>query len=67
MELIVVACLLAEPGTCKDHRLRLTLTGGDAGQCMYSSPPRIARWQAMNRKWKVKSWHCALVGQEERA
>lgn len=67
MELIVIACLLSDPQVCKDHRLRLTLTGGDAGQCMYSSPPRIARWQSMHRKWKVKSWHCALVGKDERA
>lgn len=66
MELILIACLLSEPQSCQEHRLRLTLTGGDAGQCMYSSPTRIARWQVIHRKWKVKSWHCALVGQEER-
>ncbi|MEM0922081.1 MAG: hypothetical protein AAGI13_03495 [Pseudomonadota bacterium] len=66
MELIVIACLLSAPQECREHRLRLTLDGGDAGQCMYSSPPRIARWQEMHRKWKVKSWYCALVGVEER-
>lgn len=64
MELIVVACLVGAPDDCTEHRLRLTLNGMDAGQCMYSSVPRIARWQVMHRKWKVKSWHCALVDEK---
>ena len=34
MELIVVACLLSMPGECREHRLRLTLEGLDAAQCM---------------------------------
>ncbi|MEM7505203.1 MAG: hypothetical protein AAF415_00545 [Pseudomonadota bacterium] len=66
MELIVIACLLSAPQECQSHHLRLTLTGGDPGQCMYSSLPRVSRWQVMHPKWKVKSWHCALVGLEER-
>ncbi|MEL7173620.1 MAG: hypothetical protein AAFU72_08210 [Pseudomonadota bacterium] len=65
MELIVIACLLSAPETCKEHRLRLTLEGGDAGQCMYSSPPRVARWQVMNRNWKVERWYCAMVSDDE--
>ncbi|MEM1383491.1 MAG: hypothetical protein AAF713_14510 [Pseudomonadota bacterium] len=64
MELIVIACLLSAPNDCREHRLLLTLDGMDAGQCLYSSLPRIARWQVMHRKWKVKSWHCALVTKE---
>ncbi len=64
MELIVIACLLSAPDECRPHRLRLTLDGMDPAQCLYSSYPRIARWQVMHRKWKVKSWHCALVDEK---
>ncbi|MEL7139730.1 MAG: hypothetical protein AAFW01_04135 [Pseudomonadota bacterium] len=65
MELILVACLLSAPETCKEHRLRLTLTGGDAAQCMYSSPPRVARWQVMHQNWKVQRWYCAVISDDE--
>ena len=67
MELIVVACLLSIPDECREHRLRLTLEGLDAAQCMYSSIPRIARWQGMHRKWKVRSGYCALLSDEKTA
>ena len=65
MELIVVACLIANPGECREHRLRLTLEGGDPAQCMYASPPKIARWQAMHRDWDVKRWYCAMLSDDE--
>ena len=66
MELIVVACLLSAPEECRTHHLRLTLRGGDPALCVRSSPARIARWQSLHRKWRVKSWSCALVGEDER-
>ncbi|MEO0820426.1 MAG: hypothetical protein AAF074_08370 [Pseudomonadota bacterium] len=65
MELILIACLLSDPQQCREHRLRLTIEGGDAGQCMYSSPPRVARWQVMHRDWKVVRWYCALLSDDE--
>jgi hypothetical protein len=67
LELIITACLLASPGECAEHRLRLTIQGGDPGQCMYSSPPRVARWVTMHPRWKVQSWRCALVSDDELA
>jgi hypothetical protein len=65
MDLIVVACLLAAPAECKEHRVRLTLQGGDPGQCMYVSPPQIAKWQLDHPVWRVKSWRCAVVSKDE--
>lgn len=61
VELIVVACLLSAPGTCAEHRLHLDLEGMEPAQCLYSSPPRIAQWQELHRKWKVRSWKCAVI------
>lgn len=65
MELIIVACLMGAPQDCREHRLRLTLDGGDAAQCLYSSPPRVARWATMHRNWKVDRWFCAIVSDDE--
>ncbi len=61
VELIVVACLLATPEDCAEHRLRLTLEGMDPAQCIYSSMPRVALWQETHRKWQVKSWKCEVI------
>jgi hypothetical protein len=65
IEIVIVACLAAAPEECREHRLRLTISGGDAAQCLYSSPPRIARWQIMHPAWKLKSWRCAVVSEDE--
>lgn len=65
LELIITACLLASPDSCRDHHLRLTLQGGDPGQCMYSSPPRVALWGQMHPGWRITSWRCALTDNQE--
>lgn len=65
LELIVTACLLATPGQCKDHRVRLTVQGGDPQLCVYASVREIAHWQQLNVKWKVKSWRCAMTSEDE--
>ncbi|MEL6264473.1 MAG: hypothetical protein AAFR52_02325 [Pseudomonadota bacterium] len=65
MELIIVACLLGEPANCREHRLRLTIEGGDAAQCMFASPPRVARWASLHRDWKIDRWYCALLSDDE--
>lgn len=65
MELIVVACLVGAPATCAEHRLRLDVIGLDAAQCVYSSPPRIARWQIEHPKWKVTGWRCSRTAADE--
>lgn len=66
MELILIACLMSAPDHCETHRLRLTIDGVSPVRCMYASPPRVARWQALHRKWRVKSWSCAVAGAYER-
>ncbi len=65
LELIITACLIAAPAECAEHRVRLTIQGGDPGQCMYSSPPRVARWSTLHPRWEVRSWRCALVSDAE--
>lgn len=67
VELIVVACLLAAPADCREHRVNMTLNGMDAGQCMYKSVIRVARWQSLHSKWKVKSWKCEVITGDRRA
>ncbi len=65
LEMIVTACLLAAPAECKDHRVRITMQGGDPQLCVYYSVREIALWQQMNRKWEVKSWRCGFTSPDE--
>ena len=65
IELIIVACLATAPDDCREHRLRLTIQGGDPAGCMYSSPPRVARWLVMHPKWQLRSWRCAIASPDE--
>lgn len=65
LELIVYACLLAAPAECKDHRVRLTVQGGDASLCVYASVREVAHWQQLNPKWRLKQWRCAMTSPDE--
>ena len=67
LELIVIACLAKDPTQCREHNLTLLLPGMNASQCLYSSIPRVSRWQTMNEGWKVQSWRCALITTEQNA
>lgn len=61
IELVIVACLTDAPGECREHRLRLLTDGAAETQCLYGSPPRVARWALSHPGWRVKSWRCALA------
>lgn len=65
LELIVSACLLASPAECRDHRVRLTVQGGDPQLCVYASVREVALWQQLNPKWSLRSWRCAMTSPDE--
>lgn len=67
LELIVIACLAKDPTQCREHNLTLLTPGLNASQCLYSSIPRVSRWQVMHRDWKVQTWRCSLMTTEENA
>ncbi|MGR3802921.1 hypothetical protein [Marinibacterium profundimaris] len=65
LELIVMACLAKDPTHCREHNLTLLTPGLSPSQCLYSSIPRVSRWQVMNEAWQVRSWRCAMITTEE--
>lgn len=67
MQVLMVVCLAASPGECREERLTLTMRALSPAQCMYSSVPRVSRWQTMHPKWKVASWRCAFSTEERSA
>jgi hypothetical protein len=65
VELIVVACLIAAPQECREHRVRLAMQDGEAAHCVRASPPRLAQWSETHPAWRVKSWRCATAADGE--
>jgi hypothetical protein len=56
--ILISACLIADPGVCRDHRLPL-LGNVLLKQCAESALPHFAKWAADNPNWEIKSWRCA--------
>jgi hypothetical protein len=65
LELLVYACLVASPAECENHRIRLTIQGGDPQLCVYASVREVAHWQMLHPKWKLVSWRCAMTSPDK--
>ena len=55
---VISACLIADPGQCKDHTFPLDAEY-DQTSCMMQAPPYIAKWADEHPAWSVKAWRCA--------
>ncbi|MDX2265928.1 MAG: hypothetical protein NW215_13285 [Hyphomicrobiales bacterium] len=62
MEIIVLACLVADPSQCKDQRLPDLVDTDNPFRCSFLSMPYVAQWQGENPKWIVKKWRCGSPG-----
>jgi hypothetical protein len=57
MTIILSACLVADPGQCKDFRLPLD-GDWDTRSCAMSAPPYFAKWMDEHPAWRVMRWKC---------
>jgi hypothetical protein len=58
-ELVVVACLMAQPAHCETFYLELR-AGGGIMQCMMQSQVQLARWLETRPEWVIRRWTCGL-------
>lgn len=56
LELVLVACLLKDPGHCEAHRLPLEPMG--VVECMVTSQQHMVRWVSDHPGWLVRRWRC---------
>jgi hypothetical protein len=61
--IVISACLLSDPGVCKDYRIPLA-SGIDATRCMTDAPPHFATWADAHPGWRIARWRC-LAGTED--
>lgn len=58
-ELIVVACLIAQPARCEEFALPFQQPMGIM-ECMRDSQFHLAEWLAEHSDWVVRKWSCAI-------
>jgi hypothetical protein len=63
MDLIVLACTLASPGTCHEYHLMFQ-SAGSLRACAMQAQPYLAQWIGEHPQLRVARWHCAWPGQE---
>lgn len=57
LAIIISACLVADPGICKDYRVPIN-QDFDLTKCAMYAPPHFAQWSEEHPGWQVKRWHC---------
>lgn len=58
-ELIVVACLIAQPARCEAFQLPFEQPMGMM-QCMVQGQLHLVEWLADRPEWRVERWTCGL-------
>lgn len=56
--IVISACLVANPGVCRDYRIPLA-ANVDAQHCLVDAPPHFATWADQHPGWQIKRWRCA--------
>jgi hypothetical protein len=56
--IVISACLIANPGVCRDYRVPLAVEV-DAKHCLFEAQPHFARWAAQHPNWEIKRWRCS--------
>jgi hypothetical protein len=62
--ILFTVCLVADPGTCRDHKITL-LPGVTVIQCLMRAPPQIAQWCEEHPGWHVERWQCGNASREQ--
>ncbi len=58
IELIILACMVQTPETCKDVHLTFAGESTTPIQCMIVGEPTVATWAKDNPEWRIKKWRC---------
>jgi hypothetical protein len=56
--IVISACLVSDPGVCRDYRIPLAI-GIDAKHCLRDAPPHFAPWAESHPGWRIARWRCA--------
>ncbi len=55
--ILISACLVADPGVYKDHRIPLMRPTNEI-QCTFFAQHHFASWRREHPNWKIVGWRC---------
>lgn len=64
LAIIISACLVSDPTSCKDYRVPLD-ESVDASKCMMNAPPHIARWAAAHPGLVITKFQCRPANEND--
>jgi hypothetical protein len=64
VDLIVLACSLANPAACREYHMLLQSTES-LQTCTMRAQPYLARWNDEHPDLRIARWHCAWPDQED--
>lgn len=62
--IVISACLVGDPGVCKDYRIPLAYHV-DSNRCMANAQPHFAKWAARHPGWQIVRWRCTSADVED--
>lgn len=65
LSIVISACLISDPGTCKEHVLPMALDI-DPTHCAMYAPPHFGRWSEDNPGWRIVRWRCGSASNGSR-
>lgn len=63
MEIVLVVCLLTDPGKCKEEHLPDVVQTQNPASCAVASVPHMARWMGDHPAYRLVSWRCTPAGE----
>lgn len=64
VDLIVLACTLANPAACRNHHLVFPWEGS-LRACTVQAESRLAHWSDEHPGLRIARWRCAWANQED--
>lgn len=58
MLILLSACLIASPTTCKEERVNWSYEESNYFGCVVQSQAVLAEWQTSHPEWRVTRWKC---------
>ncbi|MFG1299426.1 hypothetical protein V5F49_06470 [Xanthobacter sp. V3C-3] len=58
MFIVLYACLISAPATCREEHINFSMEAAAPTACMMSSQAAIAQWSESHPQWQVGRWKC---------
>lgn len=64
LAIILSACLLNDPATCRDFKVPLN-ADIDITRCAMFAPPHFSQWANEHPGWQIKRWRCTAASEQD--